>query len=208
MPVPVDPPIFHITHVDNLPGILRSGCLWSDVRRLRGNLQVTNIGYSHIKQRRLRRPVPVAAKGVLGDYVPFYFCPRSVMLYVIHRGHADYGAGQGPIVHLVSNVSTAIGVGRPWAFTDRHAELGHAEFFDNLNDLHQVDWSVMPKKYWNNPPITQELRQAEFLVHDWFRFEAVHEIAVIDAAMAGQVRSLLAGWGHQPAVHVRRNWYY
>lgn len=130
------------------------------------------------------------------------------MLYVIHRGHTDYGAGQGPIVHLVSKVSTAIDLGRPWAFTDRHAELEHAEFFDNLNDLHQVNWSVMPKKYWNDPPITQELRQAEFLVHDRLTFDAVHEIAAIDAAMAGQVRSVLAKCGYQPAVHVRRDWYY
>ena len=69
MPVPSDPPIYHITHVDNLPGIMQAGCVWSDARRVRSNLQVTNIGYSHIKQRRLTRPVPVAAKGMLNDYV-------------------------------------------------------------------------------------------------------------------------------------------
>lgn len=208
MPVPSDPPIYHITHVDNLPGIMQAGCVWSDARRVRSNLQVTNIGYSHIKQRRLTRPVPVAAKGMLGDYVPFNFCPRSVMLYVVSRGHVDYSAGQNAIVHLVSTVRTAIHTGRPWAFTDRHADLRHAEYHDDLKDLGEVAWDVMPLRWWNDPPVNQELRQAEFLVHDRFRFDAVTEIGVIHEGMAGQVRSLLAPSVHRPAVHVRPDWYY
>jgi hypothetical protein len=139
-----DPAIFHITHIDNLPGIMRDGCLWSDARRIRQNLPVTNIGYQHIKQRRLTRPVPVAAQGMLGDYVPFNFCSRSVMLYVVNKGHKDYGRGQDEIVHLVSTVQTAIATGRPWAFTDRHADLRHAAYYDDLADLGEVAWPVMP----------------------------------------------------------------
>jgi hypothetical protein len=92
--IPQDPAIYHITHVTNLVGILRDGCLWSDSQRIARSLQTTNIGYTHIKQRRLRRPVPVAALGVLGDYVPFNFCYRSVMLYALRGGHEDYAGGQ------------------------------------------------------------------------------------------------------------------
>jgi len=39
----------------------------------------------------------------VGQYVPFYFCPRSIMLYILHRGNhpdLDYREGQGPILHL------------------------------------------------------------------------------------------------------------
>jgi hypothetical protein len=39
----------------------------------------------------------------VGEYVPFYFCPRSVMLYVINKGnHLDlqFRDGQSGIVHL------------------------------------------------------------------------------------------------------------
>jgi hypothetical protein len=88
---PSDPPLFHITHVDNLSGILREGGLWCDAERIARHLASTNIGHLHIKNRRLSRPVTTRAGGRLGDYVPFNFCPRSVMLYAVHRGHQDYG---------------------------------------------------------------------------------------------------------------------
>jgi hypothetical protein len=207
MAAPADPAIFHITHIDNLPGIVRAGCLWSDAQRIRQNLPVTNIGHQHIKQRRLTRPVPVAARGMLGDYVPFNFCPRSVMLYVVNKGHKDYGRGQDEIVHLVSTVQTAIATGRPWAFTDRHADLRHAAYYDDLADLGEVAWSSMPLTWWNEPD-TMEQRQAEFLVHDWFRWDAVLKISVINDTMAGSVRSLLGPSTQTPAVQVRRDWYY
>ncbi len=42
----------------------------------------TRIGHEHIIQRRLSRKVAVAAKGFLGDYVPFNFCSRSVMAMI------------------------------------------------------------------------------------------------------------------------------
>ena len=77
--------IFHITHISNLPSIIAAGCLMSDSHRRHGHFGCTNIGYMHIKDRRMRRSVPVSAKGSLGDYVPFNFCPRSVMLYAIYR---------------------------------------------------------------------------------------------------------------------------
>ncbi len=125
-PQPSNPQIFHITHVDNLPSIISAGCLWSDARRIRQGFASTNIGYSHIKARRLNRTVVVAAKGKLGDYVPFNFCPRSVMLYVVGRGHEGYVEGEDGVVHLVSSVGRARATGRPWCFTDRHADLGYA----------------------------------------------------------------------------------
>jgi hypothetical protein len=82
---------------------------------------------------------------MLGDYVPFNFCNRSVMLYVIHRDSVEgYDGGQEPVVHLVSSVGRAIGSGRPWAFTDRHAELGYAKYFESTDNEGEVDWSVMP----------------------------------------------------------------
>lgn len=207
MNVPDDPHIFHITHIENLPGILREGCLWSDARRIGQGFPVTNIGHRHIKQRRLTRPVPVAARGMLGEYVPFNFCPRSVMLFAVNKGHQDYSGGQDEIVHLVSTVKTVIATGRPWAFTDRHAELGHAAYYDDIASLREIDWSVMGRTYWLEPDV-KEARQAEFLVYEWFRWDAVIEIGVIDEATAARVRLLLGTSPSAPAVHVRRDWYY
>ncbi len=143
-----DPAVYHITHVDNLSRIVADGRLWSDAQRIARGLASTNIGYSHIKERRMKRPVLVAARGTLGQYVPFNFCPRSVMLYVVSQGHQDYSGGEQPIIHLVSSIQSAIATGRPWFFTDRHADLGYAEQFESLEALGKIDWPVMPLRQW------------------------------------------------------------
>jgi hypothetical protein len=70
--LPINPAIYHITHLDNLDGIVSAGCLWSDSQRAKQNFACTNIGYSHLKQTRLTRRIDKAAGGSLGDYVPFY----------------------------------------------------------------------------------------------------------------------------------------
>jgi hypothetical protein len=205
MTPPTDPLIFHITHVENLAGILREGGLWSDAQRIARKLVTANIGYTHIKNRRLSRPVPTTGGGMLGEYVPFNFCERSVMLLAVHGGHKDYSGGQEGIVHLVSCVSRAIAVGRPWAFTDRHAELAHALYYEDLRRLTEVRWDVMPLKWWS---AVKEERQAEFLVRDFFPWACVTEIVCATDATAQRAAQLLVGAGYQPPVVVRPGWYY
>lgn len=168
----------------------------------------TNIGCSHIKERRMKRPVLVAAGGTLGQYVPFNFCPRSVMLYVVSQGHENYSGGQQPIVHLVSSVQTGIATGRPWFFTDRHADLEYAQQIGSLDALDKVDWQVMPLQQWGSNTETKEKRQADFLMHDWCPWTAITGIGVIDETIAGQIIKILAGVDHRPQVAVRRDWYY
>lgn len=203
--VPSDPAIFHITHVDNLAGILREGGLWCDAQRIARGFANTNIGHRHIKQRRLGTLVRTRHGGTLGDYVPFNFCPRSVMLYVVNNGHQDYRGGQADVVHLVSSVSTAVGLGRPWAFTDRHAELAHALHFDDLSKLDQVPWHVMSERYWS---AVREERQAEFLVHEFFPWPAIIGIGTMTPTVEAKVQQILLGQAHQPRVATRGDWYY
>jgi ssDNA thymidine ADP-ribosyltransferase, DarT len=203
---PANPLIFHITHVGNLTSIIAHGCLWSDAQRIAKNLVTTNIGYSHIKQRRLNRPVTTGAGGKLGDYVPFNLCPRSVMLYAVSRGHQDYAGGQDEIVHLVSSVNTATALGKPWAFTDLHADLAYASYFSSLTQLDQVDWNVMPLMHWGGNDDAKAKRQAEFLVHDSFPWSAIECIGVKSSAVAAKVQTLLPHG--RPPVVVQPNWYY
>jgi hypothetical protein len=64
----------------------------------------------------------------VGEYVPFYFCPRSIMLFLLHKGnHVDltYRGGQRPIVHLEADLRTVVewadSIERRWAFGNRNA---------------------------------------------------------------------------------------
>lgn len=202
--VPDDPPIFHITRVEHVASIVEHG-LCCDARVRREGLGLIRIGHAHIKERRLARAVHVAAGGVLADYVPFHFCPRSVMLYVVWRGHDGYDGGEDRVIHLCSTVRTVVATGRPFAFSDRHPVLVHATLYDDLDRLDQVDWSVMPKKKWRHE---RELRDAELLVHGEVPWSAITRIGVKTPALAAEVAEALAAVEHRPDIQVRPLWYY
>jgi len=101
--VPKHLSVFHILHVRNLKLVVESGYLFSDIRLRRSGTEYVNVGYRHIKQKRLSTRIPRSEGLVVGSCVPFYFCPRSPMLYVIGCGNnrdLAYQDGQEPIVHL------------------------------------------------------------------------------------------------------------
>lgn len=91
---PSSPKIYHITHVDNLVNIVKSGGLLSDATIAQRGGPVQTIGMSGIKQRRINDlEVPCHPGTKVGEYVPFYFCARSVML-------VRYPLRQSPRAHI------------------------------------------------------------------------------------------------------------
>lgn len=203
--------IFHITHFTNLAGIVGDGGLVCD--RTAQTKNCVRIGYQHIKQRRLNRPVPLPPGGFVGDYVPFYFAPRSPMLYTIDRGNVEgYEGGQAQVIYLVSSAESVASANLRSVFTDGHAEMAPlTNFYNDLADLNKLNWNILRSKLWfdtDTEPDRKRRRQAEFLVHQFFPWELVDEIGVFDQAIAGQVRELLIESGHKPNVTIRRNWYF
>jgi hypothetical protein len=169
-----------------------------------------NIGHRNIKERRLRRKVPLGPGGVLADYVPFYFAPRSPMLYTINRGNVEgYTRGQTPIVHLVSTTEAVDAAGLSWVFTEGHAVMDYTDFFDDFANLNKIDWPLMNSRYWNDTDADGDRcrrRQAEFLVHGFFPWELFSEIGVCNAAIETEVRGIVNG--KTPPVNVKQGWYY
>jgi hypothetical protein len=206
--------IYHITHLRNLASIIGAGGLHCDNGRLEQAVDCIGIAHQHIKERRAKRRVPTCEGGTLADYVPFYFAPRSPMLYSIYRGQVEgYNDGQAPVLHLVSSAEAVERAGLPFTYTEGHAEIAFSEFYEGLADLPgRIDWNVMRSKYWNDDPPRivdrKRKRQAEFLVHRFFPWTLFSTIGVIDEAMRAEVLQALAGGGHQPDVRVQRGWYY
>jgi hypothetical protein len=207
IPNPVNIKIFHITHIDNLNSIINEDCIWSDHRRIQRNLGNTNIGYNHIKQRRMRHPVTVAQRGTLGQYVPFNFCPRSVMLYVVNQGHENYSGGQFNVLHLVSSIGDVISANRDWFFTDRHADLGYALQKDNLRDINVLNWAAINARQWADPDI-KELKQSEFLVYDYLPWDCIQEIGVVSNKIRLLAQNMINSCTHRPRISVNPAWYY
>ncbi|GAB3662184.1 toxin-antitoxin system toxin DarT [Actinocorallia lasiicapitis] len=201
--------VFHITHIDNLRGIAAQGILCD---RDSGRRFPVNSGHSHIKDRRAAHRVTAGQAGHLNDYAPFYFAPRSPMLYAINSGRVGGVAhGQRKMLHLVSSCEAIQQEGLPFVFTDGHATMKFSSVFTDLRDLDKIDWLIMGERFWHD---TQEdndrkrRRQAEFLVHRRLPWSLIGEIGVIDHLIAGQARELLGDAAHRPPVIVRPEWYY
>jgi hypothetical protein len=210
---PAHPKIFHITHVDNLRSIVAAGELRSDASMIGGGAPHAGIGMSTIKQRRLGLPVTCHANDHVGDYVPFYFCPRSIMLFVIHcANHPDltYRGGQAPIVHLQADLHAVVAWGRQhnrrWAFTLSNAGARYASFRANPAELDQIDWGAVASTDFRGPTV-KEAKQAEFLVHGSFPWALVEALGVISDGVRGQAEAAIAASTHRPPVTVRPKWY-
>jgi len=172
-----------------------------------------DIAHENIQDRRARTEVPCGVGGYLHDYVPFYFAPRSPMLYAIHKQNVDgYSGGQKPIIHLVSQIEAIENSEIAFAFTDGHGIMDYTDFYDDLYALsHVIDWELMESKYWFDTPDDPNRkckRQAEFLVHEFCPWNLIKEIGVINLTMQTQVREILQKFNIQTPIKVYSNWYY
>ena len=212
--VPPAPKLYHITHVDNLPAIAADGGLWCDSVLLARKGPPTSIGMGDLKARRQTLPVKCHPGDLMGGYVPFYFCPRSIMLYLIYRANHPnlaYRGGQGPILHLELDLHEvadwADAQGQRWAFTLSNGSAYYAEFRNQLDQLDQVDWPAVASTNFSDAKV-KEGKQAEFLVQQFVPWNLVRRVGAISDTVQRQALRALAGAGHRPPVVLRRDWYY
>lgn len=204
--------VYHIVHLDRLSLIINDGWLFSDSEMSDRPDTGTMIGINEVKTRRRHKPLNSYPDLMVGDCVPFNFCPRSVMLYLIHRGNhlnLPYRNGQQEIVHLRLNMQSCIRSaeqeGRRWAFTRMNAAAALSEDFTSTDRLNTIDWTVIESHRWSGD---RDEKQAEFLVEQKVPFTDVNEIGVFDQERQDKVTAILSGARHNPPVNVRRQWYY
>lgn len=213
MAMPAHPKIYHIVHLDRLPSIIADDCLWCDAQVLGRASAGTAIGMSNIKQRRLTELMLVSYPDLhVGDCVPFYFCPRSIMLYLIYQGNhpeLDYRGGQEPILHLQADhydcVAWAEQNRKRWAFTLSNAGAYYFEDRCDLSQLHDINWQAIQARDWQS---CKEGKQAEFLLEDNFPWHLVECIGVQTQKVYQQVVNALPTDSHRPPVNIKTDWYY
>ncbi|NER36024.1 MAG: DUF4433 domain-containing protein [Oscillatoria sp. SIO1A7] len=207
-------PIYHIPHVNNLESIIKSGRLLSYSTMQKERIQYKNIAHQNIQNRRATTFVPCGSGGKLHHYVPFYFAPRSPMLYAIHKGNVEGYPGQELVAYLVSTAQAVQEAKLPFVFTDGHAIMEITNFFDTLTQLDKIDWHLMKEKYWNDTNQDMDRkrrRQAEFLVHSFLPWELVTEIGVFNLQNITKIEQSLQksqNVMHKPIVKMRKEWYY
>lgn len=210
--------IYHIVHLDKLPSIIADGFLWSDAETRKRMTPGTVVGMQNIKDRRLTTPLTSYPDLHVGSCVPFYFCPRSVMLYLLHKGNMEgvtYRGGQQPIVHLAIGLNDVIDWANAndlrWAFTLSNAASGYFEDRSDLASLGEINWSAVEALKWSGNGVSREIKEAkqsEFLIERCLPWQIVKGIGVFSQAQGEEVTRILAGQPQKPAIGIRRNWYY
>ena len=223
MPVPNPVRLFHITAIANLPQICAAGTLVSKKLGADVGIDYQNIAHRGAQGARAIRALPDPPGGVVHDYVPFYFAPRSPMLRAIEGGKvADCQWRQADIIHFETTVTRVTAGGKPFVFFDRNATLPYSQPYTDLARLDAVAWDLLTEypqldgfcKYWHDRPAVarhadrMERRQAEFLVKDAVDLTQLTRLGVVDEQRAAQVSTILEAARVDLRVDVMRDWYF
>jgi hypothetical protein len=201
--------IWRIIHHDNLSWILDNGlhCATSTVQ----SPQYVNIGNDELIAKRAVRPVPIEPKGMLADYVPFYFTPFSVMMKNIHSGWGVQQRPNADIVILVSSLFQVRSLGLSFVFTNAHAYPDWTNYYSDLAQLGQIDWEILQKRDFKrdpDDPRKMERYQAEALIHLHLPITGLLGIMCYTETMKQRIEQDLAVRGLALPVHVRQGWYF
>ncbi|MDH5510915.1 MAG: DUF4433 domain-containing protein [Nitrospinota bacterium] len=211
--VPASPKIYHIVHVDRLASIVADDWLFSDAMMSSRPKAGTVVGMDHIKQRRMKELKLECYHDLhVGECVPFYFCPRSVMLYIFYQNNnADltYRGGQEPIVHLEADLKKSVEWADQnnlrWAFTLSNAGSNYFEVRNNLDQLHEINWAAVLANNWKD---NMDDKQAEFLVEKFIPWQLVERIGVYSDSYVRRTLEALRSSAHKPRVETIQEWYY
>ena len=201
--------IWRIVHRDNLPWILDNGlhCANSEVQAP----QYVNSGNVDLIDKRSSRQVPIAPEGVLADYVPFYFTPFSVMMQNIHSGWSVQQRSNDEILILVSSLYRVEELGLPFVFTNAHAYPSWTNYYSDLANLDQIDWSILQRRDFKrdpDDPRKMERYQAEALIHHHLPITGLLGIMCHTDAMKVRIEADVAARGLTLPVHARPKWYF
>ena len=209
---PNTPKIYHIVHVDRLASIVSHQALLCDAETKDLLLPGTEIGMSEIKQRRANNELKCHPGLRVANCVPFYFCPRSVMLYVISKENNPqlaYRGGQDPIVHIEADLRETVSWANQyklrWAFTLSNAGSMYFEDYCDLKHLTDIDWNAVHARNWID---CKHEKQAEFLIEKRFPWHLVQRIGVNTNESFARTSEAIASGTHKPKIKIMKEWYY
>ena len=202
--------IWRIVHRDNLAWIMENGLHC-------GNSGVTcpsweHIGNAELTDKRATRQVPIAPYGVLNDYVPFYFTPFSPMMYNIYTGRGGViQRSNEEIVILVSSVHRIAELGHQFIYTDRHAYVATANYYNNINKLDNVDWGLLQNRNFQrdpNDPEKVERYQAEALIYQHLPVEALIGVVCYTDSLKSTIEEQVRQRGLDLNIKTIKGWYF
>ena len=216
--------LFHITAIDNLQKICQSGKLLCKNGCDSEYICYQNIAHSGAQGARARLAVVDPPGGTIHDFVPFYFAPRSPMLYAINCGRVEgCEYRQEDILHFETTVDIISGTGSEIVFFDRNATLAYAQPYTDISEIaFKVAWDLITEeprldgycKYFQDSHQKEkyvdrmEKRMAEFMVEQQVALSCMTRIGVISEEKAEIVRAILQKNSVELEVVVMQDWYF
>ncbi len=207
-----NPKIYYIAPVYNLKSIIESGYIFSYSKIKKSDkYKNANIGLNNIKERRLNNCFESYPDLKVGQCVPFYYCYRSVMLFLIYmkNDNLSFKDGQEFIVHfefdMFKVVEWAKRNNKRWVITDSNAGSYYFKDSNKIDFLKELNWNAINSLDWGGKDKIKHEKQAEFLVEEKVDFNLVERIGVFDIEMLNEVKKIV---NKDIKVEVCNNWYY
>lgn len=203
--------IFRMIAIDNLESDLTNG-LYSKLNAPINPGRV-DIGNTEIITERDARIVSCYPNTVVNNYVPFYFSVRTPMLFNIYTGHGVTKLSQTNIVYLCIPLLDMANPNFQWCFTDGNAAKVITSYYNNLNDINNIDWrSITTRDFKHDNADGDEDRirkkHSEFLVRDFVPNTKIRGIAVYNNNVKTTVEEIVQRVGLNIPVTVKRDFYF
>jgi hypothetical protein len=202
---------YRITHRDNLDHILEHGIV--NKNHLNADPGFVAIGNPEIIDVRSETAVDLDGYGNIGEYVPFYFTPRSIMLLNIVSGYwapKVIRRSKEEIVVIRCLIETLASQER-WFFTDGQANDEETTHYGNLKHLKRIDWeNIQNSRFHKSDGDVDRPRryQAEFLVYDAVPVNCIESVCVYSDKMKLWAQKKVNDAGKMIHVHVHKPYFF
>jgi len=174
--------LFYITHVENVPSILKNGILSHSLVEAQ-KIPFTPIYDAEIVSNRKEKMTP--DRKSLWEYANVYFQPRNPMMYrVVHEKSKLNLAVIGVKPSVLQQPSVIV--------SDGNAANNPTQFFRAGEGLKVIEaqWKVIQSEWWNELDGSKRKIMAECLVPDRIPLEYIHTIFVADHEVKKKVEGL------------------
>lgn len=197
---------FRMTHIDNIPHIVKCGIVKSSSPMADANYKP--IGDGIVISKRQKRVINGVA---LSDYIPFYLGCRTPMLYVIQNGYNGVQkVAPTDIVYCVLRIDDIREEKLTCIFTDGHALDKNTNIYtqDRLDEINElVDAEALNLRYWNEEETGEAKRrkEAELLIAEDIAPRMIKGFVVYDE----QAKNKMLSFGIEDAmIAVRPSFYF
>jgi len=179
--------VYHFTSVNNLESIIADGLLCTNAK-IENGVTHDDIANNEIQKRRSTMEVTCGPKGVVHDYVPFYFAKRTPMLLNIVKSK---NIDQIDIIYLAIPIEKIMD--SDVVFSDASANTKIPPiFYDEPKDLECLNWGVINKMAWvYHDDDERHQKMAEMLVHQQVDITDVSHIVVWNNNFKNYVEGVL-----------------